>query len=88
MFAHPKCFLFAGLLASAAPVASAQTAFTPGNLVLVEVGDGTTPLANTGGPLSLLEYSPTGTLAQTVAVSTSTTAGLQISGSAASEGAI
>ena len=55
------------------------------DLVLVRVGDGTTTLANTAGPLSLLEVSQAGFLVQTIGVS-SGSGGLQISGTATSEG--
>jgi hypothetical protein len=46
-----------GLLASAR-TANAQ-AFTPGNLVVVRVGDGTTALSTAAAPVSLLEFTPT-----------------------------
>lgn len=61
--------------------------FTAGNLVLSRVGNGTDALANTGGPVSLLEFNTAGVLAQTISIST-TTSGLQLSGTASSEGAL
>lgn len=88
MKAPSKLLFLLGLLAGTASFAQAQNAFLPNDLVMLQVGDGTTTLANTGGPVSVLEYSPAGTLVQTVAVSTTATSGLQISGSAASEGAL
>lgn len=66
-------------------------AFTNGNLVVSRVGNGTTALVNTGGGISLLEYTTTGSLVQTIEVSTfdgTTHTGLQWSGTATSEGAI
>ncbi len=64
---------------------SAQS-FTSGSLVVSRVGDGTTTLANTAGPMSLLEFSTTGTLLTTTVISSSATSGLQTSGTATSEG--
>jgi hypothetical protein len=52
------------------------------------VGDGTTTLANSQGPISLLEFNSSGTIRQTVAISTNATNGLQVSGTATSEGQI
>ncbi|MDO7876235.1 IPT/TIG domain-containing protein [Hymenobacter sp. ASUV-10] len=53
-------------LASAAP-------FTPGNLVVVRVGDAVTaPASGVAAATFLLEYTPTGTLVQTIALPTAT----------------
>ena len=62
-------------------------AFSLGNLAVSRVGDGTNALSNSVGPLSILEYTSTGFLQQAIAISTST-AGLQISGTGTSEGAL
>ena len=63
--------------------------FTPGNLVIYRVGSGTGSLVNTGNPVFLDEYTPMGTLVQTVALPT-TASGAQkqliASGTATSEG--
>lgn len=45
-------------------------AFAPGNVVIYRVGTGTGALANDGAPVFLDEYSPTGTLVQSVAMPT------------------
>ncbi len=75
----------------AAAGSSHASFFTVGNLIVSRVGNGTTALANTGGGISLLEYTPGGTLVNTLTVSTfdgSTPVGLQWSGTATSEGVI
>jgi len=56
-----------------------------GDLMVVRVGDGTTTLANTAGPISVLEVSQAGSLVQTIPVP-SVSGGLQVSGTATSEG--
>jgi hypothetical protein len=45
-------------------------AFTPGNVVIYRVGDGAAAPANTGAAVFLDEYTPTGTLVQSVAMPT------------------
>src|SRR5262245_7853707 len=64
-------------------------AFTAGDLVIYRVGSGTGSLANTGNAVFLDEYSPSGTLVQSVALPT-TASGSQhqliASGTATSEG--
>lgn len=77
------------LLAPLALASSLNAAsFTVGNLVVSRVGDGTTALVNTGGPISLLEFTTGGALQQTISISTTTSTGLQLSGTATSEGAL
>ena len=65
--------------------------FTPGNIVVYRVGDGTAALASSGTAVFLDEYTPAGTFVQTIAVPT-TTAGanrrLVASGTATTEGLI
>jgi hypothetical protein len=73
----------ASLLSSLA-VSRAQ--FTAGDLVVVRVGDGTTTLVNSAGPISLLEINAGGTLIGSPISVPSGTSGLQISGTATSEG--
>src|SRR5262245_60786104 len=69
--------------------AAVTAAFTPGNLVIYRVGSGTGSLVNTGNPVFLDEYTPAGTLVQSVALPT-TASGAQkqliASGTATSEG--
>jgi hypothetical protein len=60
-------------------------AFTPGDLVIYRVGDGSAALANNGTAVFLDEYSPGGTLIQSIVVPTST---LVATGSATTEGGI
>jgi hypothetical protein len=45
-------------------------AFTAGNVVIYRVGDGAGPLVNTGSAVFLDEYTPNGTLVQSVAMPT------------------
>jgi hypothetical protein len=66
--------------------AVAQAQFIPGNLVAVRVGDGVNPLANSSGPISLLEIDAGGNLIGSPVNLPSGNGGLQISGSATSEG--
>jgi hypothetical protein len=63
--------------------------FTAGNLVVYRVGDGVSALANTGNAVFLDEYSPTGTLVQSVAMPTTVSGSnlpLVAAGNASSEG--
>jgi len=52
--------------------ARAQSSFTPGNVVIYRVGDGSGPLVNTGNPVFLDEFSPAGTLVQSIPMPYST----------------
>ncbi len=62
--------------------------FTQGNLVVVRVGDGSATLSNASAPVFLEEYTTAGTLVQTIAIPTTGTDKLTVSGTATSEGAI
>ena len=53
-----------------APPVVATTAFTPGNFVAVRVGDGSATLTSAAAPVFLAEYTPTGTLVQTIPLPT------------------
>src|SRR5262245_8201285 len=67
----------------------AAGAFSPGNLVIYRVGTGTGSLLNTGNPVFVDEYSPAGTLVQSIALPTTTVGSnrrLISSGTASSEG--
>ncbi|RYY14161.1 MAG: T9SS type A sorting domain-containing protein [Cytophagaceae bacterium] len=83
-----------GLLAAAVGLLSpsetlAQTAFTAGNYVVTRVGDGTAALSSAATAVYLLEYSPAGTLVQTVAIPTadaSPNRGFTLTGNATTEG--
>jgi hypothetical protein len=52
-----------------APVVT-TTAFTPGNFVAVRVGDGSATLTSAATPVFLAEYTPAGTLVQTIPMPT------------------
>ncbi|HEU4719060.1 MAG TPA: immunoglobulin domain-containing protein, partial [Bacteroidia bacterium] len=68
--------------------ASAQM-FTPGNIVVEQVGDGTSALASgVAAPLFLVEYSATGTLTNSVALPVAGPNVITTSGTATSEGNI
>ncbi len=74
-------------LAVARPVVA--DAFQNGNLVVLQVGDGSAPLSSAATAVSLLEYSTTGVLQQTLNLpSQSGTARLTQAGSSTSEGYI
>ena len=66
--------------------AADAVSFATGDLVLSEVGSGTTALVNTGDPMSLVEYTTAGSLVQSIAIPSTGPTGLEPSGSAASEG--
>ena len=76
----------AATIAIVALITSAQAQFTSGDLVVVRVGDGVNALANSTGPISLLELNTSGTLVGSPIGIPSGTGGLQISGTANSEG--
>ncbi len=64
-------------------------AFTPGDLVIYRVGDGSGSLVNTGNAVFLDEYTPSGTLVQTIplpSVASGSNNPLIASGTASSEG--
>ncbi len=80
-------FLITGIFAQTAN--RTNVAFTVGNLVVYRVGTGTGSLLNTGAAVFLDEYTPTGTLVQSIELPTSTGGGnaaLIASGTATSEG--
>jgi hypothetical protein len=82
-----KRFIFiAALLMAAGPVLAA--AFTPGDLVIYRVGDGTGSLVNTGNAVFLDEYTPAGVLVQSITLPSSGTDALIASGTQTSEGQI
>ncbi len=72
------------ILALAGAITSgAQAQFASTNLLLFRVGDGTSTLVNSTGPISLLEITRSGTVVQTINIATNS---LQVSGTATSEG--
>lgn len=60
--------------------------FTTGNLVILQAGDGTGSLGNTGNPIVFKEYSTAGVATYSMMVPTTGTNALIMSGSATSEG--
>lgn len=75
-------------LAGATAGAGLAAPFTPGNLVVARVGDGSAALSSAATAIFLLEYTPAGTLVQTIAVPTAASGSnyaLTASGSATSE---
>lgn len=82
-----KTIFFSAIALISANTSFAQ--FTGGNVTVLQVGDGVTTLANTGNPVILKEYnSTTGAPTYSMAVSSTGTNALLISGSATSEGAL
>ncbi len=73
-----------GLAVLLTATAQAQTPFTIGNLVVGRVGDGTNALVNSGGNITVLEYTTAGSVVQSISVP-SGSGGLQVSGTATSE---
>ncbi|WP_253841975.1 ExeM/NucH family extracellular endonuclease [Actinokineospora globicatena] len=82
------------LAASVVAVVTGQSAaavgFAPGNIVVARVGTGDGTLSSAATAVFLDEFTPAGTLVQSVPLPTSTAAGkrLTLSGSATSEGAL
>lgn len=66
--------------------AESKAQFTTGNLTVLQVGDGSSALVNTGNVIVLKEYSPAGALTYSMAVPSTGTNALVVSGSASSEG--
>lgn len=71
------------------PLSGSRAApFTPGNLAVSLIGTGVGSLSNAGNPLSVAEYTTTGTLVNTVNIPSYGSTALTQSGTATSEGAI
>lgn len=80
--------LTTGLVAATASPAAAA-GFAEGNIVVYRVGDGSGSLSGNAAPAFLVEYTPAGTLVQTIALPTADSGAnqqLTNSGSASSEG--
>lgn len=78
--------LSAALLAVGIVASVSAAPFTPGNLLVYRVGDGSGPLVNTGNTVFIDEYTTGGALVQSVNVSAASTGGFLASGTATSEG--
>ena len=68
----------------------AQSPFTPGNLVVLQVGSGSGALSSAGAPVYIDEFSPSlpNTQVQQISIPSDFSAGITLSGSASSEGAL
>lgn len=73
--------------ALAASAASAQS-FTPGNIVLLRVGDGTTTIGTAAAAVTLLEISPAGSIVQQIPITSIGGDALTLRGSSTTEGAL
>jgi hypothetical protein len=80
-----KKITFCFLMAFSTFCVSAQN-FTSGNLVVLRVGDGVTPIGTTTAPVSLVEFSPTGTSGVTVAIPSIGTNKFTLSGNESTSG--
>jgi hypothetical protein len=65
---------------------ASAAAFTAGDLLVVRVGDGSTALSTNAAAVSLLEYTRSGTLVQTITVTSSGTSALTMVGTTTTEG--
>lgn len=80
---------FTGLVQNT-PVAHAAS-FTPGNIVVVRIGDGSAALTNAATAVFLDEYTPAGTIVQTISLPTTVSGNnkrLTMSGTSTSDGAL
>jgi hypothetical protein len=88
-FYEMKKFLL--VLFSALTLNGFGAAFTPGNIVVVRLGDGSASLTNSATPVFLDEYTTNGTLVQSIALPTTLNGAnraFTLSGTATSEGAL
>ncbi|MBU6342577.1 MAG: hypothetical protein KGS48_13870, partial [Bacteroidetes bacterium] len=76
--------LILGLLFSSPIAVSAQ--FAAGNLVVLQVGDGTSALTNAGTAIFMKEFTPAGAMGTTVTIPSSGASQMVLSGTATSEG--
>jgi Bacterial Ig-like domain (group 3) len=80
-----------GVTPSDSIIQTVKQAFTPGNLVVERVGDGVTPLTSAAGQVYLDEYTPGGTLVQSIALPKKVNGSqhiLTLSGVASTEGGL
>lgn len=73
-------------LATICVATGAYAQFTPGNLVVLQAGDGSTTLSNTGNAVVLKEFTPTGTPGYSMAIPTASATGLTVLGNSTAEG--
>lgn len=77
-----------GASASLAVSGSRAVPFTAGNLAVSVIGTGVGSLSNAGNPLSVAEYTTTGSLVNTINIPTTGSTAITQSGTATSEGAL
>ena len=63
-------FLATSISSFSQAVGSPATTFTPGNIVVYRIGDGTTTLTSAASAVFLDEYSPAGVIAQSIPLPT------------------
>lgn len=80
-----KCILLVLFLLD---IIKIEAQFTQGNLVVLQAGDGSIPLANTGNPIVLREYNPTGIPTFSTIIPSTGANAMLIRGSSVSEGYI
>ncbi|MFD2717168.1 IPT/TIG domain-containing protein [Hymenobacter monticola] len=81
-----KCLMF---LACLWPLVGSAAPFTPGNIVVLRVGDGSGSLSTAATPAYLQEYTPAGVLVQTIPLPTAVAGNnriLTVSGSSSTDG--
>lgn len=79
------CIAALGLLIAGAVGAAS---FTPGNVAVVRVGNGAGSLNSAAAPVFIDEYTPAGTLVQSIALPTSGSSAFTLSGLGTTEGAL
>ncbi|MDO7848206.1 IPT/TIG domain-containing protein [Hymenobacter sp. M29] len=83
-----KCLMF---LACLWPMVGSAAPFTPGNLVIMRVGDGTASLTSAATVAYLQEYTPAGVLVQTIPLPTAVSGNnriLTVAGSSSTDGGL
>ena len=90
MHQRASCFIIFALAASAWHLSQAANAatITPGNVVLYRVGDGSAALGTTATAVFLDEYTPAGTLVQSIPVTTTGASALTAIGNSTTEGIV
>jgi hypothetical protein len=89
MHRRTSCLFILALAASAWQLSAAYAAtITPGNVVLYRVGDGSAALGTAATAVFLDEYTPVGTLVQSIPVTTTGASALTAIGNSSTEGII
>ena len=80
--------LVLGLLAVVCLIATAKAQFSPGNLAVLRLGNGTETLASTGNSVFIDQFTPFGSYVNSTAILNSGASALVMSGTATSEGSL